>query len=353
MMLRWVMSVVAAIALAGTGDGAAQTAKPGQTPARALAASLGAQPVAARQTSAGLTADGRPRRPLRLDFGVDPATETTSQSVPLAAGTYACFVTAQGDFVARLMPEAAPKTVANFVGLANATKEWKHPVTLNTSKRPIYNSTLFYKIVEDSFIYGGDPINTGSGDSGYSLQPELKSDVTFDRPWLLAMDQSGDKASGSRWIVTLRAMTLPVTLTGAPANPKDVSNWSGKYTIFGRIVAGYDVVRAISRRPVKRPTQPLDPTLLDTIRIVDVPAGKLGSVMYRDQDGRRVAVFSKTLTDAPTPTPTPKPRMDDAKTSGAKSAADKGTTGTAAKGKATPPESKTDAAVKIDSPAAR
>ncbi len=208
---------------------------------------------------------------------------------PLAfdAGSYAVFHTSHGDYVVKLFSREAPVTVANFVELAQGRKPWKHPVTLIQSTRPIYNNTTIYRIIPNSMILGGDPINKGQGDSGTLLPLEISPDLKFDQPGLLAMDGNGTQSSGSRWFIVLRPFP----------------DRTGNYTIFGKVVGGMDVVRAISNKPTRRPQSPLDPTLLNSIEIIEVPQGKRTQGSFSVEEGKKVLSIEKHFEDAPPPPP--------------------------------------------------
>jgi peptidyl-prolyl cis-trans isomerase A (cyclophilin A) len=193
----------------------------------------------------------------------------TSDSVALTSGTYSVFHTSEGDFITRLLPEAAPHAVENFIGLATGNKTWTHPVTALQTTRPLYNNTTIFKIIPNVMIVGGDPINRGEGDSGYLIPLEMDPHFKFDRPGMLAMDASGSKMSGSRFFVTLRQM------------PERDNN----FTIFGQVVGGLDVVQRISNRPTKRPQTPLDPTLLEYVEIVRIPYNQKTTGTFRQENG--------------------------------------------------------------------
>src|SRR5579883_1937019 len=150
-----------------------------------------------------------------------------------APGTYATFKTTEGTIVCRLFPEDAPKTVENFIGLAEGTKEWN-----SRSKKPgqtkLYDGTIFHRVIPDFMIQGGDPEGTGMGGPGYKFADETKgSPHGFQKPGKLAMANAGPNTNGSQFFVTVT----------------DTSWLTGKHTIFGEVVEGYDVVEKISKVP--------------------------------------------------------------------------------------------------------
>lgn len=161
------------------------------------------------------------------------------------AGTYAVFETSQGNFVVRLFPEEAPKTVANFVELAQGTKEFVDPKTSKKVKRPFYDGLIFHRVIPDFMIQGGDPMGTGTGGPGYQFEDEFGSSRVFDKPGILAMANAGPNTNGSQFFITVAA-----------------TPWlNRKHTIFGEVVEGYDVVEKISlvdQNPGNnRPTTPV------------------------------------------------------------------------------------------------
>src|SRR5947199_10029450 len=116
---------------------------------------------------------------------------------------YATLKTSMGDIVIQLFDDKAPKTVANFVGLANGTKEWTDPKTREKTKRPLYNGTIFHRVIPGFMIQGGDPLGNGTGGPGYQFEDEFRRDLRFDRPYLLAMANAGPDTNGSQFFVTV------------------------------------------------------------------------------------------------------------------------------------------------------
>ncbi len=149
----------------------------------------------------------------------------------MADQLHATFQTSMGTIVVRLLPEKAPKTVENFVALAEGTKEWKDPRNGQKSKTPLYDGTLFHRVIPDFMIQGGDPSGTGRGDPGYRFDDEIGPDNTFDRPGLLAMANSGPGTNGCQFFIT--EVATPHLNRG--------------HTIFGEVVQGGDLVPKITR----------------------------------------------------------------------------------------------------------
>jgi peptidyl-prolyl cis-trans isomerase A (cyclophilin A) len=169
-------------------------------------------------------------------------------------GLYAAFETSEGDFVCRLFPEKALKTVDNFVGLASGTKEFRDPATGKPTKRPFYDGLTFHRVIPDFMIQGGCPEGTGRGGPGYKFEDEFAADVGFDRPGKLAMANAGPNTNGSQFFVT----TAPTT-------------WlNRKHTIFGEVAEGMDVVEKISKLPRDRSDRPSKPVVIKSVKIEEV-----------------------------------------------------------------------------------
>jgi peptidyl-prolyl cis-trans isomerase A (cyclophilin A) len=157
------------------------------------------------------------------------------------AGTYAIFDTSEGTIVCRLFEKEAPKTVANFIELAEGKREWTHPNTRKKSTDRLYDGTIFHRVIPDFMIQGGDPQGTGMGGPGYQFEDETKgSPHKFDKPGKLAMANSGPNTNGSQFFITVTPTT-----------------WlTGKHTIFGEVVEGQDVVNKITAVPRGRNDKP-------------------------------------------------------------------------------------------------
>jgi peptidyl-prolyl cis-trans isomerase A (cyclophilin A) len=143
---------------------------------------------------------------------------------------YATFKTSVGDIVVKLLPEKAPKTVENFLGLAEGTKEWKDPRTGETVKKPLYDGTVFHRVIPQFMIQGGDPLGNGTGGPGYKFGDEIGPDNKFSKPGLLAMANAGPNTNGSQFFIT----EVPTP-------------WLDRgHTIFGEVVKGFDLVPKIA-----------------------------------------------------------------------------------------------------------
>ena len=166
----------------------------------------------------------------------------------------AIFHTSAGSFTAKLMPDHAPKTVANFTELATGTKTWRDPRDRKEKTEPLYDGTIFHRVIPDFMIQGGDPEGTGRGGPGYTFEDECPPQgPAFDRPGLLAMANAGPNTNGSQFFVTVAA-----------------TPWlTGKHTIFGEVVEGMDVVKAISTAESDGSDRPTSDVTIQRIEISD------------------------------------------------------------------------------------
>jgi peptidyl-prolyl cis-trans isomerase A (cyclophilin A) len=174
----------------------------------------------------------------------------------MAENLYATLRTSRGDVEIRLFPDHAPKTVANFVGLATGEKDWTHPSEGPKTATPLYNGTIFHRVIPGFMIQGGDPLGKGIGGPGYRFADEFHPDLSFTRPYLLAMANSGPGTNGSQFFVTVAPTT-----------------WlTGKHTIFGEVTRGQDVVDAISKTPTGGQDRPKEDVVIQEIVVDRRPA---------------------------------------------------------------------------------
>ena len=167
-------------------------------------------------------------------------------------GTYAIFDTTQGTIVCKLFEQDAPKTVQNFVQLAEGQREWTHPTMHNKSKDRLYDGTIFHRVIPNFMIQGGDPAGTGFGGPGYKFEDETKgSPHSFDKSGKLAMANAGPNTNGSQFFITV-----------AP------TPWlTGNHTIFGEVVEGQDVADKISNLPRNAQDKPNPEVKVNAVRI--------------------------------------------------------------------------------------
>jgi peptidyl-prolyl cis-trans isomerase A (cyclophilin A) len=150
----------------------------------------------------------------------------------VAEDIYVTLSTSLGDVRVQLFPNHAPKTVANFVELAEGTREWVDPRSGQRGKTPLYDGTIFHRVISGFMIQGGDPLGTGTGGPGYRFNDEIHPELGFTKPYLLAMANAGPGTNGSQFFITVQPTT-----------------WlTGKHTIFGEVAdqASRDVVDAIA-----------------------------------------------------------------------------------------------------------
>jgi peptidyl-prolyl cis-trans isomerase A (cyclophilin A) len=172
--------------------------------------------------------------------------------MPRTPGTYAVIATTEGTIVCRLFEKDAPKTVSNFIELAEGKREWTHPVTRQKSKDRLYDGTIFHRVIPKFMIQGGDPAGTGMGGPGYQFADETKgSPHKFDRPGKLAMANAGPNTNGSQFFITV-----------AP------TDWlTGNHTIFGEVVEGQDLVEKIVNVPRGAQDRPVKEVRISSLTI--------------------------------------------------------------------------------------
>jgi peptidyl-prolyl cis-trans isomerase A (cyclophilin A) len=161
--------------------------------------------------------------------------------------------TNKGSFTVRLLPDHAPKTVENFVGLASGSKEWKDPRDGQTKSTALYPGTIFHRVIHGFMVQGGDPTGTGMGGPGYQFEDEVDGPHRFDRPGYLAMANAGPGTNGSQFFIT----QVPTP-------------WlDGKHTIFGEVVddESKKVVDAIATAKTAPGDRPIEPILIDHVVI--------------------------------------------------------------------------------------
>jgi peptidyl-prolyl cis-trans isomerase A (cyclophilin A) len=173
--------------------------------------------------------------------------------------------TTAGDLNCTLLPKVAPIGVENFIGLANGSKEWTSPVThAKKTGVPLYDGTIFHRVIPEFMIQGGDPLGTGTGDPGYKFKNETSSAVKFDRPGRLAYANAGPNTNGSQFFIT----EVPYP------------SLSGGYTIFGQCdPAAVELVKKIARmaKDGERPVRPVKITHIEIRNAAAAPKPSAGT----------------------------------------------------------------------------
>ena len=166
-------------------------------------------------------------------------------------GTYAVFETTLGKIVIRLLEKEVPKTVANFVGLAEGTKEFRDANSGQKVKRPFYDGLAFHRVIPNFMIQGGCPLGTGTGDPGYKFEDEFHSSLRHDKPGKLSMANSGPGTNGSQFFITVAA-----------------TPWlDNHHAIFGEVIEGQDVADKISKVARDRNDRPQQAVVLQKVTI--------------------------------------------------------------------------------------
>jgi peptidyl-prolyl cis-trans isomerase A (cyclophilin A) len=170
----------------------------------------------------------------------------------VAESLYATLHTTMGDVEIELFPDHAPKTVRNFVELAEGSREWTDPRSGSRTRAPLYDGTIFHRVISGFMIQGGDPLGQGFGGPGYQFGDEFHPELSFDRPYLLAMANAGPGTNGSQFFITV-----------APT-----PHLNRRHTIFGEVTKGQDVVDAIATTPTGPGDRPLEPVVIEHVEVV-------------------------------------------------------------------------------------
>ena len=162
------------------------------------------------------------------------------------------FTTSEGSFSVRLFEDEVPNTVANFVGLAEGTKEFTDPKGGQKAKRPYFDGLVFHRVIDGFMIQGGDPLGTGTGGPGYNFADEFNPKLRHAKAGMLSMANAGPNTNGSQFFITLAA-----------------TPWlDNKHSVFGEVVEGMDVVQKIGKAPTSKPgDRPLKPITIQSLTI--------------------------------------------------------------------------------------
>ena len=223
-----------------------------QTRLRPLAAAVAVLVFAtACSTSSGESAETSPEPDVSASSPSASPSATTDTQAPIA--TTATLHTNKGDINVKLFADEVPITVQNFAGLATGQIQWQDPNTGETSSEPLYNGVIFHRIIPEFMIQGGDPLGNGTGGPGYQFADEINPDRAFDKPYLLAMANSGPDTNGSQFFITVE--------------PTEWLNYN--HTIFGEVSdkASKKVVDLIEAVPTDAQDKPEDDVVIKSIAI--------------------------------------------------------------------------------------
>ena len=171
----------------------------------------------------------------------------------VAEQLFATLKTNKGDIRVELFPNHAPKTVQNFVELAQGSKEWTDPRTRQKTSSPLYDGTTFHRVIPNFMIQGGDPLGTGTGGPGYTFADEPHPELTFSKPYLLAMANAGPNTNGSQFFITVGA-----------------TDWLNfKHSIFGSVADDDSraVVDTIAAAATGSQDRPVETVVIETVAI--------------------------------------------------------------------------------------
>ena len=162
------------------------------------------------------------------------------------------FTTSEGNFTVRLFDAETPQTVANFIGLADGSKEWTDPRTGRKVKQPYYNGTIFHRVIDGFMIQGGDPLGQGTGGPGFTFADEFHAKLRHSKAGILSMANRGPNTNGGQFFITLAE-----------------TPWlDNKHSVFGEVTEGMDVVRKIGGTATSKPgDRPVKPITIESVRI--------------------------------------------------------------------------------------
>jgi len=180
------------------------------------------------------------------DFSTDPA-----HYVPGDGELHAILHTNHGDVDVQLFEDRAPRTVANFVGLATGERTWEDPESGEERNDPFYDGLIFHRIIDGFMIQGGDPTGTGRGGPGYQFDDEFHSDLRHDREGRLSMANSGPNTNGSQFFITLDR----------------TPHLNDKHSVFGQVVGGMENVREIAKVDTNRNDRPAEDVVIESVDV--------------------------------------------------------------------------------------
>src|SRR5688500_12871320 len=260
-MTRWIVGIVCALTIAAAGCGGPQdpAQPPAATPAPAPTPESTPPPAATPtpETPAptaekpadkpAAPADAPPTSPDK-PTAPDPAKPSAAKHGP---GVYAHITTNHGTMVARLFDKEVPRTVENFVGLAEGKKQWRNPRTKTMVRRPYYNNLTFHRIIPGFMIQGGDPEGTGMGGPGFEFADEFNPKLRHGKAGILSMANKGPNTNGGQFFITL----VPTP------------HLNDRHSVFGELVEGTETLMAIGKVPTGAQNKPIKPVIIKSVRI--------------------------------------------------------------------------------------
>lgn len=169
----------------------------------------------------------------------------------LAPGLYVVFETSMGSFTAKMFEKEVPNTVANFVGLAEGSKEFTDPASRQKMTRPYYDGLIFHRVIDGFMIQGGCPEGSGRGGPGYKFADEFHPSLKHDKAGLLSMANSGPNTNGSQFFITLGP----------------TPHLNNKHSVFGEVVSGLDVVKAIGKTRTSAGDRPTTDVVMRSLKV--------------------------------------------------------------------------------------
>lgn len=189
---------------------------------------------------------------LLFSFSFQAEAKETKATDGKGKAMFALFETNKGTFKAKLFADKSPKTVENFVGLAEGTKEWTDPKTGKKVKKPFYDGLVFHRVIPNFMIQGGCPLGNGTGGPGYKFEDEFHPELKHSKPGLLSMANAGPNTNGSQFFVTVAK-----------------TEWlDNRHAIFGEVIEGYDIVEAISKVKTGSMDRPSEDIVIKKLTII-------------------------------------------------------------------------------------
>ena len=186
-----------------------------------------------------------------MSYGVKEFSETPQDYVPGDGELRATIATNHGDIVIKLFEDKAPKTVANFVGLATGQRAYTNTDTFEEETGKYYDGLIFHRIIEGFMLQGGDPTGTGRGGPGYKFADEFHPDLRHDKPGMLSMANAGPDTNGSQFFITLAR----------------TPHLNDKHAVFGQVIDGMDVVYEIGQVETGAQDRPKNPVVMESVEI--------------------------------------------------------------------------------------